>query len=81
MLRAGCLSLFRASCALNYLGYIFDIIVGELIERSRVAVDELIEVLGWASIEAVLRLSAQGVVGPKHHGRQVNGYRQSVGAP
>ena len=32
----------------------------ELIERSRVAVDEVIEVLGRACIEAVLRLSAQG---------------------
>ena len=32
----------------------------ELIERSRVAVDDLIEVLGRASIEAVLRLSARG---------------------
>ena len=35
----------------------------ELIERSKVAVDDLIEVLGRASIEAVLRLSAQGVAG------------------
>ena len=45
----------------------------ELIERSRVAVDDLIEVLGRASIEAVLRLSAQGVAGPKHQGRKGNG--------
>lgn len=45
----------------------------ELIERSRVAVDEVIEVLGRASIEAVLRLSAQGVAGPKHQGRKGNG--------
>ncbi len=45
----------------------------ELIERSRVAVDEVIEVLGRACIEAVLRLSAQGVAGPKHQGRKGNG--------
>ncbi|MFQ5917292.1 MAG: IS256 family transposase [Candidatus Binatia bacterium] len=45
----------------------------ELIERSRLAVDELIEVLGRASIEAVLRLSAQGVAGAKHRGSRGNG--------
>ncbi len=33
----------------------------ELIEQSKLAVDELIDVLGRASIEAVLRLSAQGL--------------------
>lgn len=49
--------------------------MGNLIERLRVAVDDLIEVLGRASIEGVFRLSAQGVAGPKHQGRQVNGYR------
>ena len=37
----------------------------ELIERSRMAIDELIDVLGRASIEAVLQLSAQGVAGEK----------------
>ena len=45
----------------------------ELIERQRVAVDELIEALGRASIEVVLRLSAQGMAGPKHQGRNGNG--------
>ena len=35
----------------------------ELIEASRMAIDELIDVLGRASIEAVLGLSARGVAG------------------
>ena len=33
----------------------------ELIEQSKLAVDELVDVLGRAQIEAVLRLSAQGI--------------------
>ncbi len=41
----------------------------ELIEGSRMAIDELIDVLGRASIEAVLQLSAQGVAGEKQRGR------------
>jgi putative transposase len=41
----------------------------ELIEQSRVAVDELIDVLGRASIEAVLQLSAQTLAGPPHPGK------------
>ncbi len=42
----------------------------ELIEHSALAVDELIDVLGRASIEAVLRLSAEGVAGPPHPGKK-----------
>ena len=42
----------------------------EMIESSRMAVGELVDLLGRASIEAVLRLSAQGVVGEKHPGRK-----------
>ena len=42
----------------------------ELIESSRMAVGELIDLLGRASIEAVLRLSAHGVAGEKHQGRK-----------
>lgn len=42
----------------------------ELIEASSMAIDELIEVLGRASIEAVLELSAMHVAGHKHQGRQ-----------
>ena len=41
----------------------------ELIEGARMAIDELIDVLGRASIEAVLQLSAQGVAGEKQRGR------------
>ena len=42
----------------------------ELIESSRMAVEDLVHLLGRASIEAVLRLSAQGVAGEKHQGRK-----------
>jgi transposase-like protein len=42
----------------------------ELIEQSQLAVDELIDVLGRASIEAVLRLSAAGIAGPPHPGKK-----------
>lgn len=42
----------------------------ELIEQSKLAVDELIDVLGRASIEAVLRLSAQALAGPPHPGKK-----------
>jgi putative transposase len=42
----------------------------ELIERSEMAVDELIDVLGRATIEAVLKLSAQGIAGPPQPGKK-----------
>jgi putative transposase len=42
----------------------------ELIEQSKRAVDELIDVLGRTQIEAVLRLSAQGIAGPAHAGKK-----------
>ena len=42
----------------------------ELIEQSRLAVDEWIDVLGRASVEAVLRLWAEGVAGPAHPGKK-----------
>jgi putative transposase len=41
----------------------------ELIEQSRMAIDELIEVMGRASIEAVLELSARQVAGPPQQGK------------
>ncbi len=41
-----------------------------LIEESKLAVDELIDVLGRAQIEAILRLSAEGVAGPPHPGKK-----------
>ena len=45
----------------------------ELIEQSKLLVDGLIETLGRAGIEAVLKLSAQGLAGAKHQGRKGNG--------
>jgi len=42
----------------------------ELIEQSQVAVDELIDVVGRATIEAVLRLSAERMAGPPHPGKK-----------
>src|SRR5579884_2111663 len=41
----------------------------ELIEQSRMAIDELIDVMGRASIEAVLRLSARQVAGEPQQGK------------
>ena len=43
----------------------------ELIEQAEMAVDELIDVAGRATIEAVLILSAQELAGPKHPGKRV----------
>lgn len=40
----------------------------ELIEESQMAVDELIETLGRATIESVLLMSAAGVAGERHQG-------------
>ena len=42
----------------------------ELIEQSQKAVDELIDGVGRATIEAVLKLSAQGVAGAPHPGKK-----------
>jgi len=41
----------------------------ELIERSELAIDEVIDVLGRAAIEAVLETSAVSVAGPKQAGK------------
>ena len=41
----------------------------ELIEQSRMAIDELIDVMGRASIEAVLELSAAQVAGAPQQGK------------
>ena len=41
----------------------------ELITSARMAVDELIDVVGRATVEAVLQLSAQQVAGPKRPGK------------
>ena len=45
----------------------------ELIEQAEMAVDELIDVAGRATIEAVLTLSAQELAGPKHPGKRAGG--------
>jgi len=45
----------------------------ELIEQSRLAVDELIDVAGRATIEAVLQLSAEQVAGPRTPGQRRSG--------
>lgn len=45
----------------------------ELIEQSRLAIDELIGVMGRASLEAVLELSAQQVAGPPQQGKARQG--------
>lgn len=41
----------------------------ELIEQAQMAVDEFIDVLGRAALEAVLQLSAQQIAGPRHQGQ------------
>jgi putative transposase len=45
----------------------------KLITQAEMAVDELIDVAGRATIEAVLKLSAQEMAGPKHPGRKTSG--------
>ena len=47
----------------------------ELIEQAEMAVDELIDVAGRATIEAVLTLSAQEIAGPKHPGKPAGAIR------
>ena len=44
----------------------------ELIEQSRMAIDEMIDVMGRASIEAVLRLSAYRWPGHRSKARHAN---------
>ena len=41
-----------------------------LIEQSQIAVNEVVDVLGRATIEAVLNLSAEQVAGPRQPGRR-----------
>ena len=42
----------------------------DLIEQSRLAVDELIDMAGRATIEAVLQFSAEQVAGPRTPGQR-----------
>jgi putative transposase len=41
----------------------------ELVDRAELAIDSVIEVMGRATIEAVLEMSAEAVAGPKQSGR------------
>ena len=41
----------------------------ELVERTELAIDEVVQVMGRATIEAVLEMSAEGVAGPKQSGK------------
>jgi len=45
----------------------------ELIAQSRMAIDDLVDAVGRATIEAVLRLSAEQVAGPPQQGRMREG--------
>jgi putative transposase len=45
----------------------------QLITQSRMAIDDLVDVLGRATIETVLRLSAEQVAGPPQQGRRRDG--------
>lgn len=47
----------------------------ELIEQAEAVVDEVIDVIGRASIEALLLLSAQQVAGPQHKGKNTGDMR------
>ena len=42
----------------------------ELLETAEMAVDELVDIVGRSMIEAVLKISAQGVAGAKHQGKR-----------
>ena len=52
----------------------------ELIADAQLAVDELIDVLGRASLEAVLQLSATTVAGPPHQGKPGGGENRRHGS-
>ena len=45
----------------------------DLIAQSRIAIDDLVDTVGRATIEAVLRLSAEQVAGPPQQGRTRQG--------
>ena len=53
----------------------------ELIEQAQLAVDEFIDVLGRAALEAVLQLSAEQVVGPPHPGQAGGAVRRHGSQP
>ncbi len=47
----------------------------DLIEQTQAAVDEVIDVVGRATIEAVMLLSAQQIAGPQHKGKDTGSVR------
>ena len=42
----------------------------DLVENAQCAIDDLIDVMGRATIEAVLRMSAEAIAGPKQQGKK-----------
>ena len=48
----------------------------DLIEQAQMAVDDLIDVLGRAALEAVLQLSAEQIAGPSHQGKAAGEVRR-----
>ena len=50
----------------------------ELVERTELAIDEVITVMGRATLEAVLAMSAEGVAWPKQAGKAAPGGRGGV---
>src|SRR5436309_11090353 len=53
----------------------------DLIENAQVAIDDLIDVMGRATIEAVLLMSARQAVGPKQQGKKTDRPVVSHGTP
>ena len=51
----------------------------ELIQQAHVAIDDLIDVMGRATIEAILLISAQQVAGPKRQGKAKEKEGQTIG--
>jgi len=47
----------------------------ELIKQAEAAVDEVIDVVGRATVQAVLLLSAQQIAGPQHKGKDTGDTR------
>lgn len=45
----------------------------ELVEQAQCAVDEVVDVMGRATIEATLQMSAQQLAGPKQQGKTADG--------
>lgn len=44
----------------------------DLIEQAQVAIDDLVDVMGRATIEAILQMSAAALAGPKQQGKRTN---------